>query len=282
MSSKKRRQVVHLTAYLQQAGSMILPRQKRAAVGAFAVFLGFPWLVGGFIGIVGSPLEGLVSGLVSIPLAIAAAVFMLYRASKPINDDERRQRNEAAAIERFRRLANEKELHKKLDPEALAILESAAMHRMEVKALAAAPAGGAHASLRIQSDQAAEAGMRELLVLLQGCIGERARQPKDDLEDIWDDFTDGDIREAISGLQGFLAAKPESYAPRSPEMSVLRQPALEIAERMRSLAGQLRKMLARPEPSLLQEAPASAAGIDRLLQDMRDLEQAEDELRLNG
>jgi hypothetical protein len=283
MSSRKRLRAQHFSAYLQQAGSILLPRQRRAMALAAALGLLGPGVVLSFGLLAVEWWQALLAAIISVPACIAAGAAWAARSFQPRNDEERRQKQERDALESFRRLAAEKTLHKKLDPEALAILEAAAQHRARVKALAESGAQvGARAGLRLQADQAAEAAMRELAVLLSGCIGDQGREPKDDLGDIWDDLTEGDFKEAISGFRDFLASRPEDYAHRSPSLEIVRIPAIEIAERIRSLAAQLERMKADSILDVEGERPASAAGIDRLLQEMRAVEQAEEELRLNG
>lgn len=191
------------------------------------------------------------------------------------------------AMGRYVKLAQNRRLHKDLDPAIGQILEACAIHHERAHTALTSSfwnnpnLEGHWAALRSQCLQALDEAMCEALVLGQTCIGkapDKARSNK--VAEIIEDFADLDIIDALDGLKVLTGkGKIDPFAYQSPNSRVVFGPIRDIAERLQKLADEVERHSQRAiRGSRLSNVGAGSASIDLILGEMKSIESAEQEL----
>lgn len=230
---------------------------------------------------------------VSLPLALVAAGIGFAAGSgilekkirTPRDADEARRFEAWAAAGEMRTLDSQRRLYKNIDPVAMQLMEAAAFHWTRVisateGAYWSSPNLPAHwQAVRSQAIAAADAAMEELVLLCHTCMGTPQRDRKTDLKDVFEDFIELDIGDALQGLRQLTKADWQDYAHRSPNAAIILEPGKQIAERLRDLADEVESMSSQvlaEEPG--RSASSAITSLDVVLSEMRTVRQAETEL----
>lgn len=228
-------------------------------------------------------------GLALFPFGVAAGSMLwlfLYRRHKrrrqPKDEHKLRVDN---AMAQFHELRDEKKLHKWVDPIILQLLEAGAYHwtRVATAAESAAWTGigvpGHMQSIRSQALESAEAAMADMILYGVQCIGKPDKDRRQDVKDMMESFTSLEVIDAVDSLKRIAKSDWREYAFHSPQAPIYFEPMRQIAEKLMTLADEMESM--RPQaadPIQAMQGPASTAGIDLLLSEMRAVQAAEDEL----
>lgn len=262
------------------------PREAIAhTAGCLTGLLGVP-LAGLGIGMAFGLVPGLIAAVVAIPVSLGAWFVLARRAGRPRSEEEARQIQRRQAVHHLRGLKNNRKLHKHVDPQILQVMEAAAYHWLRIHEVLDAREwrsknlSGHWKSLREQALHAADQAMQDIAVYAQSCIGKPNRERKDDLEEIFEDFFDGDFSDALGGLKSVMTSDWRDYSHHSPNAQAVFEPSRQIAERLKMLADEVDQMnLRRTQETVeINDQPEAVDSIDLILNELRATKQAEEEL----
>jgi hypothetical protein len=232
-------------------------------------------LLAGFLSAAG--VRGAESAAVGVVVSVAAfAIYMVgafrvsLRRERRTADTQARLRREAFQIaERLEESLNAHRLERDLSREVCELLDSAAAHWRRAKTALQSPywrradLPSAMRSVREQALVAADQGMQEILVLLATSVpAERGR------------WTFAEVVDELAGRD--LLTTRGKAEPRSPYFDQARG----VGEKLRDLADQVEEASRRlVSEELILGAPKPGSAIEATLAELRQLKEAEDELR---
>lgn len=265
----------YLTEYIQYAIDWH-PQQLQKEFSPKAVLFGL--LLSMLVGTI-STIATTLAGTGAIGMVVCAPAFGLYmlgmyavwqtrRARKP--DPQRELRREAKQVaQRLAGCAARKRLHRDLSVDVASLLEEASRNWNRARSALESPywrSAELPSHLRIvreQSLQAIDQGMQELLVLFATSVPERAG-----------DWSIGEIVDEVVGHDIFATRD------RIDHLSPFYDQGREVAFKLRDLADQVEgisRQLAGQE--LITGAPKPGTALEATLAELRQIKQAEDELR---
>ncbi|MCA1948860.1 MAG: hypothetical protein LDL55_12165 [Armatimonadetes bacterium] len=260
-----------LRGYLEEASAQAQPSVWPALVSCGGVFAGsvaLGWALFQWIGWVGIPVT-LVFGVPGIAALIGVARAQAGKARTP----------EARKLMEIRRAAAEmhalkkRRLVKRLGVPLASLLEEAARHYYRAQAALNGPfwtSPNLPSHWRIVREQAlasAAAGMGDLLLLAHSLMSPSQEKPA------WHE----EVREVLDEILGKPVLSGEFVGTFPPEF----EPARAIAERLRSLAEEVESATMMVLQDGSSQAVGSVGSLDATLHELRQVRQAEDEMRQN-
>lgn len=287
MSSRTSKHLRSTSGWLDRAGKEVPnPRETVAhTAGCLTGVLGVP-LAGLWIGMAFGLVPGLIASVVAIPVSLGVWYALSRRAAKPRSEQEAREIQRRYAVHHLRGLKQNRKLHKHVDSQILQVMEAGAYHWLRIHDVLDArewrskDLGGHWKSLREQALQAADQAMMDIAVYAQSCIGKPNRERKDDIEEIFEDFFEGDFSDAMGGLRTVMKTDWRDYSHHSPNARAVFDPCRQIAERLKMLADEVDQMNFRRAQEVVevQDQPEAVDSIDLILSELRATKQAEAEL----
>jgi len=260
-----------LRGYLEEASAQVQPTVWPAlasCAGVFAGSLALGWALFQWIGWVSIPVT-LVVGVPGIAALIGVARAQAGKARTP--EAQRRLEIRRAASEML--AMKKRRLVKRLGVPLASLLEEAARHYYRAHSALngpfwTSPTLPSHwRILREQALASAEAGMGDLLLLAQGLMSPSKEKPS------WHE----EVREALDEILGKPVLSGEFVGTFPPDF----EPARAIAERLRSLAEEVESATMMVLQDGSSQAVGSVGSLDATLHELRQVRQAEDEMRQN-
>ena len=229
----------------------------------------------------------LVTGVVALPASLVAWFLINQKIKSPKSPLEAKRQQAWKVAWALHNLENQRRMHKRLDPSISQLLEAAAFHYQRIQG---ALSGGywrgenlpAHwLSVRSQAMDAADQAMEELLLLAEPCTGEPETNRGKAIKEVFEDFFELDIGEAVGGLREIAISDWTRYAHRSPFAPVAFETGRAIAERLKRLADEVESKgneiaIETGAPQAVQSATDT---IDIVLGEIASVREAEGELR---
>lgn len=260
-----------LRGYLEKASAEEQPAAWPALASCLGVFAGsvaLGWALFQWIGWFSIPL----TVLVGVP-GIAALIGVAWALARKARTPEALRRAEIRRTAAEMKAIKKRRLVKRLGAPLAMVLEEAARHYFRAEAALNGPfwtSPNLPSHWRIVREQAlasAEAGMGDLLLLAKNLMTPGKDKPE------WHE----EVREVVDEILGKPVLQSETLSTFPSEF----EPARAIAERLRSLAEEVEKstmMVLRDESA---QTVSSIPSLDATLHELRQVRQAEDEIRQN-
>ncbi len=284
MSASKKR-FPYLNGYLQKAHEEQEQYSGGVAIGYGCLATALATMVAGFVG-------ARFLGFLTVPVALAVGTLVGVVVGRMVSAGQKKRMPSSrvqqawAVADEMRRLRSGRKLHKWVDPSILQLLEAAAYHWTRVHNSLAGPAWaspnlpGHWASVRDQAAQAAQDAMADVIILARSCMGPPAKDKEEMVKEVFEDFADLDIAEALQGLKTLSKQDWTASAHQSPQARTVFMQARPIAERLQSLADEVERAAVEVGSSqvFLPATPEATQSIDAVLGELRAIKQAETEL----
>lgn len=278
--SGKSKQLPNLAEYLTYA--IQHPPDAGTNLGIVGgVVGGVGGLMGGLLGVLGAigllTQSGLVIGIVLLNLLAWLVVLGFWmenrRKAQPITEEERiRQQSHKVAIVMGQSM-NRRRLHKELPTTASALLEHSAKHWSRTVATLSGPFWTSDAlpahwkAVREQSMAAVNTGMSELLIILAPTFKPDPRRAH------WQDMVEDVMEEYVTGPRGTTEeGLPVGY-----------DQARDIAEKLKLVSSAVEKASREVvQDESVMASYRSSAALDMALGELKNIQEAEQELRTSG